>query len=442
MLVIQLLVLIMLGAYVLMKERPPVNESLARAARPARYLFYAFWVFITLQWLPLPVNVVRTLSPRAYAYRRLYAVDFSGIRSMSLSLIPSHTLQAGLELLAGFLLGFLVLRTVGRRQQILRIWIALISVGVFEAFYGLFELYNRNPRILFYKKAYNLDSVTGTFVNRNHLSGYLEMIIPLAVGLLIARLGAFSSSPLTWREKLLALQERGFARNLLLFIAVIAMAMAVVFSTSRSGFSILVITFILFLGLVAIYFEIPLLRKKWINSSLKGVVLIITIMSVYFGVSATLERFSLDSLLSEERPIYWAHSLKMFTGYPLVGTGLGTFGALAPNLERGSGLRTIVHAHNDYLEYLSELGLIGFLILAGAVLLMAAVSFNSWRQRRHPEVKGLALGGIVSLICILIHSFTDFNLHIPANLILFSIVLPLTLVTAFYKRGLHNREKK
>jgi len=434
-LVIQLVVLIILGAYIIMKEKPQITSSLALVIKWLKYIYFAFFIFTMIQLLPLPKLLVKILSPGAYNYQKLYTVDFSRLRFMSLSVIPSQTLQKGLELLSYFLLGFLVLMTVSKRYQILRIWIVLISVGVFEAFYGLFELYNKNPRILFYRKIYNLDSVTGTFVNRNHLSGYLEMIIPLAIGLLIARRDIFSQSSLSLRERLLRLQERGFGKNLIIFFAVIVMAIAIIFSKSRSGLFVLLLTFILFFGLVTIYFEIYPLHKKWIKNSLKIVFLMIIIISFYFGISATLERFSLDSLLHEERPTYWAHSLKIISDYPLMGTGLGTFGALAPVLERESVPRAIVHAHNDYLEYLSELGSIGFLLLFGGIFLMVVSSFVTWRKRRHPEVKGLALGGIISLICILTHSITDFNLHIPANMVLFSVVLPMTLVSAFYKRG-------
>jgi hypothetical protein len=135
---------------------------------------------------------------------------------MSLSLIPSHTLREGLELLSYFLLGFLIVKTITRRQQIMRIFYVLVSMGIFEAIYGMFELYNKNPRILFYKKIYGLDTVTGTFVNRNHLSGYLEMIIPLAIGLIIARIDLFSLAGLKWREKFLRFSEKGLSTNMMI----------------------------------------------------------------------------------------------------------------------------------------------------------------------------------------------------------------------------------
>jgi O-antigen ligase len=402
----------------------------------------AFFIFVFIQFLPLPKFLVRIFSPAAYDYQTTFAVDFSKMKFMSFSLIPSYTLQKALELLAYFLLIFLVVKTVTRRQQIQRILAVVIAMGICEALYGMFELYNKNPRILFYKKIYNLDSVTGTFVNRNHLSGYLEMIIPLAIGLIIARIDFFSSSTLSWREKLLRLSERGLSTNLIVSVGIILMAMAIIFSKSRSGVFILIFTFILFFGLTAIYYEIYSFRKKWIKNFLRIAFLAIVFISLYIGVNATLERFALDKLFHEGRPTYWANTLRTFSSYPLVGTGLGTFGALTPNLEGESGPMAIFHAHNDYLEYLSELGIIGFGLLLGGIVFMAVVSFLIWRMRRRPEVKGLALGGIVSIICIMIHSITDFNLHIPANMVLFSIVLALTMVLAFYKRSAAPDEKK
>jgi O-antigen ligase len=267
------------------------------------------------------------------------------------------------------------------------------------------------------------------------------MILPLAIGLIISRIGFFTSKDLTWREKLLRFSEKGLSSNLIIFFSIILMAVAIIFSKSRSGIFVLIFTFILFFGFTALYFDIFKFRKKWIRNFLTAAFLLIVFISLYVGIDATLERFSLDKILHEQRPTYWANTMRIFSDYPLFGTGLGTFGALYPNLEGETGPIAIVHAHNDFLEYLSELGLIGFSLLLGGILWMAIVSFLVWRTRRHPEVKGLALGGIVSLICILIHSITDFNLHIPANMLLFSVILSLTMVLSFYKRGATHPEK-
>lgn len=433
-LVIQLAVLVMLGAYILMREKPQNNGLLINSLKWPKVLFAGFFVFLVIQILPLPKFLVKIFSPNSYAFQERFLPDFLNVKFISFSLIPAHTLREGLEILAYFLLGFLIVKTVTERQQILRIFSVLIAMGAFQALYGLFELYNKNPRILFYEKMYGLDSVTGTFVNRNHLSGYMEMIIPLAIGLVIARIDLFSLMDLRWRDRLLRLSERGFSTSILISLGIVVMAIAVIFSKSRSGVFLLIFAFILFLELTIVSFRKSTQQKKWARKFIAGVFIVIAIISLYAGIDATIERFALDKLLREGRPTYWANTAEIFTDYPLLGTGLGTFPSLYPDRETGETLIRLYHAHNDYLEYLSELGVVGMVLLLGGVLFILIKTFIKWRGRRHPEVKGLGLGGIVAIICILIHSLTDFNLHIPANMLLFSVVLSLTAVIVFYKR--------
>jgi len=441
-LVIQLAVFVMLTAYILMERRPVNNHILSRSLNWPRYLFIGLFIFLFIQVIPFPKFFVQLFSPGTYSYEKAFSVDFQTLKFISLSIIPGQTLREALEILSYFLLGFLIIKTVTARQQIMRIFSVLVALGAFEAFYGLFELSNKNPMILFYRKVHTLDSVTGTFVNRNHFSGYLEMIIPLAIGLIIARIDLFSLSGLKWKQKLLRLSEKGLAVNVLITIAIVLMSLGIIFSKSRSGVAILIIAFLLFFELTILYLSASRQRKKWIRIFLGSSFLIITILSLYIGIGATIERFSLDNLLREQRPTYWANAVRIFSKFPLSGSGLGTFTSLYPDVEQDGVLVRAFHAHNDYLEYLAELGLLGMSLLLGGILFLVIKSFLVWRERRHPEVKGLALGGIVSLIAILIHSLTDFNLHIPANMLLFSAVISLTIVASFYKRGEAKARKK
>jgi O-antigen ligase len=441
-LVIEIVVLIMAVAYVLMKDKPRPNERLMLSAKKLKPFFIGFLIFLALQTTPLPKALVRFLSPGTSEYLRQFALDFPTMKWISFSLIPSYTLQRGLEVMTYLLLGFLILRNVTKMRQVIRIFEVLIVIGVAETLYGMIELYDKSPRILFYKKAHNLDSVTGTFVNRNHFSGYLEMVVPLAIGLIIARAGLFSRTALTLRERIVRLSEQRNAQSLLLFGAPVIMAVGIIFSRSRSGVFILVFSFILFFGPTSSYLGIYKFKKKWVRRFLQGSFLFVVSISLYVGIDATLQRFSLDSLLKEGRPTYWANTLTTFTRFPLTGTGLGTFGALYPTMEGETGPLSVEHAHNDYLEYLSELGLAGFGLVFGGILVMALTSLLVWRTRRNPEVRGLALGGIVAIAGILIHSLTDFNLQSPANLALFSVVLPLTMVIAFHGQTSASRDDR
>lgn len=434
-LVMQVAVFAMMGAYILMEERPRNNEILDSVLRWPRYFFLALFGLIVLQALPLPNFLVKLLSPHSYAFRQMYAPGFADIEWMSISLMPGHTLRQGLELLSYFLLGFLVLKTVTRRYQFMRIFYFVVGMGVFQAFYGFFELYNPNPRLLFYKKIYYTDCVTGTFVNRNHFSGYLEMVIPLALGLILARTDLYSMAGMKWRHKLVRISERGVYKNLLLGLGVVLMALAVILSRSRSGVFLLVFTFILIFEMVVLFFGRVKQQQRWIKNFLKATFMIITLMALYIGIDATIERFAMDKVLDDVRPVVWSNTGGIIGDFALFGSGLGTFEALYPAYEESSTPPLFEHAHNDYMEYMAELGVVGFLLLLGGILTLLVFSFLMWRVRRHPEVKGLVLGGMVAVVAMLVHSITDFNLHIPANMMLFALVVSLTVATAFYRRN-------
>jgi O-antigen ligase len=434
-LVIELTVLAMTGIFILASDKPAINLHLKARLKWPRYAFFALFAFIVFQVVPLPAFLVRILSPGTYDFYKAFSPGFTGKGFLSLSVVPVRTFHEGLELAAYVLAGFLVVRTVTRGREIRRVIAFLVAVGAFEAFYGLYELTTANPHLLFYKKVYSLGSVTGTFVNRSHLAGYLEMIIPLAIGLLIARLDFFSLGGEGLKAKLLHMTGKGLVPNLLLFAAVIVMSLGVLFSQSRAGIFILVFTFILFVGFIVLHFGRFGPRRMWLRNFIWITFLFIAVSALYIGVGSTIQRFALDDLLRESRPLFWSNVGRIIAAFPVFGSGLGAFASVYPAFEKAAGPELLLtHAHNDYLEYLSELGAVGFVLLFGAVLFIGISSFLVWRERRNPDVKGIALGGIISLIVILVHSLTDFNLHIPANMLLFAIVLALTFVTAFYRK--------
>jgi O-antigen ligase len=434
-LVIELTAALMGAAYILLGPKPRLNPHMEPVLKRMRYPVTGFFGFLVLQVLPLPSAVVRVLSPGAYAFRKLYDPGFARLHFMTLSVAPGRTFRAGLELFAYFLLGFLVIRTVTHGSQIRRIMIVLMASGAFQALYGLAELGASHPRILFYSKVFSLESVTGTFVNRSHLSGYLEMIVPLAIGFVIARMNLFSFGAKGMRERFLLMMSRGLPGNLLALAAAVVMSLGILLSNSRSGLVVLAFSFFLFAGLSILAFGRVGYRDLWIRNVIRVTVLAVLVMAFFIGAGSTIQRFALDNLLHEDRPLFWANTVSMVRDFPLFGTGLGTFVSAYPAYEtRGVPERLLVHAHNDYLEYLSELGLVGMALLLGGILYLTVRAYLAWRERRNPEAKGLALGGIVSLAGMGLHTLTDFNLHIPANTLLFTVVLALTFVSAFYRK--------
>lgn len=434
--VIELAVAAMAAVYILLEEKPALNRHLPPVLRRLRFFVGGFFVFIVFQILPLPAALVRLISPASYGFQRLYSPGSVPAKFMSLSIAPSATLREGLFLAACFILGFLVLKTVTRGRQIRTIIFVLIGSGVFQALYGLFELTRANPRLLFYKKMFSPDSVTGTFVNRSHLSGYLEMIVPLAVGLAIARMNLLTFGVKGFREKIMLWTSKGVLENILIMAGIVVMSLGIILSNSRSGLVVLVFTLFLFFGFSVLTFSRIGYRQAWVRKFIRTTFLIVTILAAYIGVGSTIKRFALDDILHEDRPLYWANTADIVGDFPLFGTGLGTFASAYNAYEtRGGSEMRLDHAHNDYLEYVAEVGVLGALILFGGILYIVIQAFLASRNRRNMEARGLALGGMVGLAGIGLHTFTDFNLHIPANMVLFTVILCLTLVMATYRKS-------
>jgi O-antigen ligase len=347
-LVIQLAVIAMMAAYLLMREKPVLGEMLQKALKWPVYLFSGLFGVIFIQVIPLPVFLVKVLSPHTYAFRAEYVPGFTGAKFMSLSLMPFHTLGAGLELLTYFLLGFLVIKTVTRMKQVRRILYVLVGMGVFQAFYGFFELFNKNPRLLFFRKEFYLNDLTGTFVNRNHLSGMLEMVIPLAVALILARTDLLGLGGMKLKEKLLHFTDQANYRVLLLGLGVVLMILAVIFTRSRSGIFLVALGLFLFLELSLLYAGRGTVRRKGIKRYFKITAVVVTLIAIYMGIDATLQRFSIDKLLAEQRPVFWGQTAEIVGDFPLLGSGLGTFTALYPAYDKSGASFKVSHAHNDY----------------------------------------------------------------------------------------------
>jgi O-antigen ligase len=115
-------------------------------------------------------------------------------------------------------------------------------------------------------------------------------------------------------------------------------------------------------------------------------------------------------------------SLKMFAKKPVLGWGLGTFPEVYPQFRSFYTNFFVNEAHNDYAQLLTETGAIGFAIMLWLVTTVyrhGLKKLNNWTSDTGEAVSLAALLGITG---ILIHSFVDFNLQVPANAALFYVL--------------------
>jgi O-antigen ligase len=147
--------------------------------------------------------------------------------------------------------------------------------------------------------------------------------------------------------------------------------------------------------------------------------LVVVFAVILIGIKPVIERFSFAALTGEVRPVYFRNTAEIIKDFPIVGTGLGTYLYAYPMYEKKYSGDLLDHAHNDYLELLAEGGIVG----GGLMIIFAfgalGVLFLRWARRNDHFVRGVGLGCLAGIAAILIHSLTDFNLHITANAVLF-----------------------
>jgi O-antigen ligase len=84
-------------------------------------------------------------------------------------------------------------------------------------------------------------------------------------------------------------------------------------------------------------------------------------------------------------------------------------------------------AHNDYLQILSDAGVVGGLLGLAFVAVLFWTALR--RMQSHDRFRrGVALGALAGCAGVLVHSFFDFTLHTTANALLFLVLAALATV--------------
>lgn len=382
------------------------------------WLVYLFFGWSLFQLLPLPGDLLGRLSPfRASLLENAY--ELTGISGSWSSIAYEHGLALGRWSLwlAAFLLAMLVRAACRERAFLKALAVMLLIVGGLEALYGLVQALVPSTGVLGYDLT-GLGNARGTFINRNHFAGMIEMIWPLGLGYLL------SLSP--WEEKLKLkhlINSDHFNRQLLISLVLVVMLLALIFSRSRAGVTGGVIGFIAFMGAAA--FSGAGMRKGfWIGTGLA--VFLLFVYGAQMGFEPVIARFmEIDQDIG--RLDKWRDAWLILQQHPL-GVGPGNYKVLEPLFQINVKVVALsVHTHNDYLQLLVETGWPGFLLLTGGwvyLLVRGLVGLRRMFRRRGYSLGFFmgagAWGGLVSMG---FHGFFDFNLQITANLFYFAMLL-------------------
>jgi len=166
--------------------------------------------------------------------------------------------------------------------------------------------------------------------------------------------------------------------------------------------------------------------KQWLPGV--AVLLVALLLVSWLGVGQIFERLSSVQLLevtAGKRASMRKDTWRIFLDHHFLGTGLGTLQIVYPPYETLYDGKIVNHTHNDYLEAFAETGILGGLCCAWFLGVLFSESLKRLRQRNYSFAGTLQLSGMVACAGFLMHSFVDFNLHIPANALLFFLMAHL-----------------
>lgn len=158
------------------------------------------------------------------------------------------------------------------------------------------------------------------------------------------------------------------------------------------------------------------IRRHTFSRSSYWIALCLALLAVsWFGWQPIFDEFGshidVNGTIREGRTTLWADTLVIFKDYPLFGAGFGTFNDVYPAYKTIESNLIFEHAHNDYLEMLTDGGIIGFLLAVWFCYAVLSHCAGKIRKRRDRFAVLLGISSITSISALLIHSIVDFNLH-------------------------------
>jgi tetratricopeptide (TPR) repeat protein/O-antigen ligase len=404
--IIESIALMLLAIWIL---KMLANSEISYIKTPLNIFIILFLLFIIFQLLPLPLSFIRLISPNTDNLYKFTLANFpeSLNHGMSLSIYRYATVMETVKWLSFVLIFLVVLNNLRGKKRINRIINVMIVTGFLVACFGVIQKFTWNGKIFWVKELARGGSPFGPYINYNHFAGYMEMLIPLSLGMLFTDIR---------REK----------KILFGFMALI-MISALFISLSRGG----ILGFLGSIFFMSFMLTIMKTTKKalWVS----GIILLAIIIALlWLNLHPTLDKFlamgRIEDLKADVRISTWQGTWQMIRDFPIIGIGFGAFQYLFPKYQMAETKLLFQYTHNDYLQLWSEMGLIGLLITLGFFIFYFRWIFKTLFKRHDPYVKGIAVGGLTSIVAILIHSFTDFNLHIPANIFHFVLILSLVFI--------------
>jgi len=252
------------------------------------------------------------------------------------------------------------------------------------------------------------------------------MALPLAVGYFCARVARGApESRRGWRNRLVWFSSADASETILVGFAVLLMALALTLTMSRSGM-LGMLAALMFAGWSVARRQATGMRRAIVV----GYLIFVSVAVVsWAGLDRIVARFAEGGMAQASGRLgIWGDTWTMVRRFPLVGTGLNTFGTATIFYQTVDLQKHFAQAHNDYLQLRAEGGA---LVFVPATLAVAAVAWTIRRRLREESVDSsgywIRIGAVTGILAIALQEAADFSLQMPGNALLFTVLVAVVV---------------
>lgn len=413
----------------------PIHPKWAPMILTLFVLFYMFQLFPSGKYI---VGKINPVSLQGYEAKEAIFGQFkldryldkeSAIENPSISLAPRSTLIS-FYLFVTYAVVFLVMANALRSwDQVKRATSIIFIMGFILAVVSIIHKLTGSDKLLWFRVQDSGGQSFGPFTNRNHYALYMNLIFSAGLALFLLEVKGASRRWYTdWREKV-ALLSTSFAAQFALLVFMLAIVGgSICFSLSRGG----VASILAAIGITGLLLAVRSKSKSRIGWQIIAAIIILGGGAMFLGWEPIVSRMSsitneIQDPLRNGRVLTTIDAARMFSYFPIAGSGMGTFERVFPAYQTETSLYgRFRHAHNDWIQLMAEGGIIGtFLFMLFILFFIRSVSGGYYGTSTTNRRFGIAL--LTGIIAVAFHSTVEYGLHKPANAILLSGICGLML---------------
>jgi O-antigen ligase len=322
------------------------------------------------------------------------------------------TVSGALLYCAYGVLCFLASQTLLRSVQARKLALIFCVYGSVLAAFALIQGISPNGKLYWVRQPRMGGWIYGPYVNHNHYAGLMELLIPIPL--------------------VLSLTHMAHSKERIAAAAAAAIMAGTIFLSGSRG------------GMIALFAELVVLiivlarQRRELRSTLGlgAFVLLVVGLLTWLGGNELSQRLATigsahSELSTDIRLQINLDGLHMFLKRPVMGWGLGSFPVVYPQFRSFYTNFFVNQAHDDYLQLLVEMGVLGFGTMIWFVIVVYRRAFRKIANWTSDVSGAVTLACVVGFTGILVHSALDFNLQIPANAALFYVLCTLAAAEPF-----------